>query len=289
MILSRRMYRWGDATLEQQRALSKSWIVRRCRFDGIYEDERPLQTLGRDIDSRRVRISVVLGGRVAAFVGDRSWVLEEGDAVVAAPLATLFMADVHSSTGFEVDWDAGSIDPFAEKIRLGSGLLSTAREAAEALRIGDAPAFTSAAHRLFDHLAAEGFTVPGRESLDSIDRRSQIGMSAIDAVLNDLDAKPQLVDLEARLGCSRWTLNRSLHQLNRTYGLCGLAGGTDWRAMRAFARLRVAGLLMTNPRATTRAIAESVGYRSPEAMCHAFANAGLPSPGAMRAERLRSL
>jgi AraC-like DNA-binding protein len=289
MILSRRSYRWGDATLEQQRALSPSWIVRRCRFEGIFEDERPLKTLGRDIDTTRVRMSIVLRGRVVAFVGNRSWELAEGQAIVAAPLSSLFMADVSSSIGVEVDWEGGFAEGFANRLRLSDGFLTTARDVAEALRTHDVPTFSQTAHRLFEYVAAEGLPIPDPDALDAIDHASQVGMSAVDAVLNELDQKPQLIDLEKRLGCSRWTLNRSLRQLNQTYGLCGLAGGTDWRAMRAFARLRVAGLLLTNPRATTRAIADTVGYRSPEAMCHAFSNAGLPSPGRLRAERLRSL
>jgi AraC-like DNA-binding protein len=289
MILSRRAYAWGGATLEQQRALSPSWIVRRCRFDGLFEDERPLRTLGRDIEPSRARLSVVLSGRIAAFVGGNAWELEEGDAVIAAPLGDLFIADVHSSTGFEVDWNAGSSSAFAVKVRLSAGLFASAREVADGLRLGDVSAFARAARGLFQRLSVEGFAPPDASPLASVDAPSQIGMSAIDAVLNDLDDKPQLIDLEARLGCSRWTLTRSFRRLNETYGLRGLAGATDWRAMRAFARLRVAGLLMSHARATTRGVADYVGFRSPDAMCHAFANAGLPSPGQLHAGRLRSL
>jgi AraC-like DNA-binding protein len=246
-------------------------------------------TLGRDVEPARARISLVLAGHVAVFARDQVFELEPGEAVIAAPLSDLCIADVRSSTGFELDWEAGTQGPFAVKLRLAAGLLETAHAVAENLRLGDVALLATSARKLFERLAAEGFTSPDTAALDSIDGPSQIGISAIDAVLNDLRVKPQLQDLEARLGCSRWTLQRSFHRLNRTYGLRGLAGATDWRAMRAFARLRVGGLLMSHPRAKTREVADYLGYRSPDAMCHAFANAGLPSPGQLRALRLRSL
>jgi AraC-like DNA-binding protein len=282
MIFSRRLHRWGDATLEQQRALAPTWVVRRCRFGGIFEDERPLRTLGRGTDATRTRMSVVLTGRIVAFVGDLSWELETGDAMVVSPLADLFIADLDSSTGFEIDWAAGPLPPFATRLRLSGEFLATAVGVAESLRVGDQGAFAAAARRLFERVTVEGLPPLDAEALDCVDQPSQLGLSALDAVLNDLVGKPQLSDLEQRLGCSRWTLMRSFRQLHDMYGLSGLSGGTDWRAMRAFTRLRVAGLLLTHPKATTRAIADSVGFRSPEAMCHAFANAGWPSPGSFR-------
>jgi hypothetical protein len=121
MILSRREYTWAGATLEQQRALSPSWIVRRCRFDGLFEDERPLKTLGRDIESSRARLSVILAGRTAAFAGENAWDLAEGDAVLVAPLGNLFIADVYSSTSFELDWEVGPSASFREEGRVRAG------------------------------------------------------------------------------------------------------------------------------------------------------------------------
>jgi AraC-like DNA-binding protein len=279
MILSRRRYQWGDASLEQQRALSPTWILRRCDFGEILEDERPLSVLGRDIETGRARLTVVLRGRTAAFVRGQSWELAAGDAIVAAPLGDLFNADVRPSTGFELDWDVDDARPFAVKLRLSSGLLAAARAVSEALRVEDARTIAVHAAALFARVAAEGLPAPDASALVTSDPTNQAAMNAVDAILNELREHPQLIDLEASLGCSRWTLTRRLHALHKTYALSGLGGATDWRSMRDFARLRVAGLLMSNPRATTRGIAEYVGYRSPEAMCHAFANAGLPSPG----------
>ena len=106
-------------------------------------------------------------------------------------------------------------------------------------------------------------------------------MSALEDALCSLGKSPQLVDLEAP-GRSRWTLTRTLHELYARYGLSGMGGATDWRSIRDFRRLRLAQVMMTHRRASTREIARFVGYGSPDAMCHAFAKAGFVSPGRMR-------
>src|SRR6202012_4403059 len=121
------------------------------------------------------------------------------------------------------------------------------------------------------------------------DAAGQRVIDALDGALSRLDLHPQSIDFEARLGCSRWTLTRLLHDVHTRYGVCGIGGGTDWRSVRDFARLQGARILSTHQGAPLGAIARSVGYRSPEAMCHAFANAGLPSPGQVRRAILSGL
>lgn len=44
----------------------------------------------------------------------------------------------------------------------------------------------------------------------------------------------------------------------------------------------IGALLMTSRRARTERVAELLGYGSAAAFCHAFAGAGLPSPGNVR-------
>ena len=52
--------------------------------------------------------------------------------------------------------------------------------------------------------------------------------------------------------------------------------------MRDFYRMIVGSILASNPDLTTRRLAPVLGYASPDALCHAFANAGLPSPGSVK-------
>ena len=103
--------------------------------------------------------------------------------------------------------------------------------------------------------------------------------AAIDRALCDLRAKPMLVDVEGSLG-------RSAAQTRRLIHSCGAqlpgSASTSWRAQRNLWRMYLGALLMTNPRGETDAVAKLLGYGSAVAFCHAFANAGLPSPGNIR-------
>ena len=62
------------------------------------------------------------------------------------------------------------------------------------------------------------------------------------------------------------------------YGL----NGSDWRTIRDRWRLNTALLAMSHPRARTESVATAVGYGSPNALCHAFREANIPSPGSIR-------
>ncbi len=291
MILSQTTYRWADASLERQRAIAPSWIIKRVRTRGLLDDERPLSTLGRETTSSRARLGILLQGQGAAFADNRAWPVATGDAIYMAPLATVYGVDITPSTWLEIDWDIAPQPPEIQRVAVGGRLVGAAREVAGRLSDPETPfvAIALSIRTLFDALGAEGFGPFDTRPLDGIDLPSQLALQAVDGVLADLQAQPQVVDLEARLSCSRWTLGRSIRGLSQKYGLSGVSGGTDWRSMRDFMRLRVAGIFMSHPQAATGVIARRVGYRSAEAMCHAFANAGLPSPGRLRSLRLASL
>jgi hypothetical protein len=95
-----------------------------------------------------------------------------------------------------------------------------------------------------------------------------------------------VISIEDRLGWSRRTVSRRAHELHARYGLSGL-DGASWRSVRDFYRVLV-GTIMAS-RIPTRALASVLGYASPDALCHAFANAGLPSPGTLRRPALTDL
>lgn len=102
---------------------------------------------------------------------------------------------------------------------------------------------------------------------------------AVDALLSNPRSMPAALDLQARI-------HRSPAQARRlvtTYAdVLRAQGATGWREMLHAWRLYVGATLMTAERATTEAVARALGYRSPAAFCHAFALAGMRSPGAIR-------
>jgi AraC-like DNA-binding protein len=108
--------------------------------------------------------------------------------------------------------------------------------------------------------------------------------SALCDVGTRLEANPMLVDMERRLDLSRRQVARSFQEMASTYGV----DYASWREMANLCRLRTAAALMTHPQARTAEVARAVGYSSVEALCHAFARAGLPSPGRIM-ERLDAL
>jgi transcriptional regulator GlxA family with amidase domain len=63
-----------------------------------------------------------------------------------------------------------------------------------------------------------------------------------------------------------------------------------WRGALHHMRLAHALRLISAPGATTELVARHTGFRSPTALCHAFAKGGLPSPGVLaRAARKDAL
>ena len=125
------------------------------------------------------------------------------------------------------------------------------------------------------------------EPLSAEDPSDQAWSSAIDAALSDLAGGPASADLERRVAKSRYTVSRRSREFHGKFGLTGLSG-PEWRSVRDFYRLLVGTIVMGHPDAGTREVAGLLGYRSAEAFCHAFANAGLPSPGRVR-DTLRQL
>jgi hypothetical protein len=105
--------------------------------------------------------------------------------------------------------------------------------------------------------------------------------AAVDSALSNLSAKPMALDVED-------VLERSPAQARRILARYGealrLQGARNWRDLRSIWRLYVGCALMTSKGATTEHVAALLGYGSPAAFCHAFANAGLPAPSDVRAK-----
>jgi hypothetical protein len=109
-------------------------------------------------------------------------------------------------------------------------------------------------------------------------RVARVG-AAIDGVLSRTGARPMVVDLTRALGCSERQARYLVGEYVEAYAL---QGATEWRTLVNVWTTYLAGLLMTANGATTEGVAGLLGYGSPNALCHALTNVGLPSPGELR-------
>jgi AraC-like DNA-binding protein len=103
--------------------------------------------------------------------------------------------------------------------------------------------------------------------------------AAVDRALSELHRNPMTPDLGRELGTSPAHTRRLLRQYGEALDL---PGAVTWRDLRNLWRLHVGALLMTADGSRTERVAAILGYGSSAAFCHAFAGAGLPSPGHVR-------
>lgn len=96
-------------------------------------------------------------------------------------------------------------------------------------------------------------------------------------------SRPMAVDLSTTLGCTERHALRLANDYFRTLHM----SVRTWREYVLGMRLGVATLAMSSPTARTEDVSSWLGFACPSALCHSFAAAGLPSPGAIR-DRLRA-
>lgn len=225
---------------------------------------------------------VVRSGRLASRLEARelAWTPSSGD----------YRARVeeHGVQALVVQWDpavfgrAGDTAPV--KAALGARdyerIHAVTRRIAEAGY--DARRASAAAADLFAVLRSLGFldtTAAAGDLLTPVDPHVVSAGAAIDRVLSAPCLAPAQLDIETAIARSPAHTRRLV---NRYAEALRLQGARGWRDLLGTWRLYLGTVLMTAPRATTEAIARLLGYGSPHAFCHAFANAGLPAPGELR-------
>lgn len=118
-----------------------------------------------------------------------------------------------------------------------------------------------------------------RLSRDDIARevslRDEVLQAAIGARLSRLVEHPAVEDVAASLRRDPRSVRRDVRSMSDRYAL----PWKDWRSALHAARFLGALQLLAAPGATTEIVARLTGFRAPTALCHAFAKAGLPSPG----------
>lgn len=275
--------------MDLDRVLTSTWIARRVRLCGVMQDEHLTRALGRGTRVGRSRLTVVVSGRLEASVAGRQYELGPGDFLLVPNVGDIQARGGNDET-FELDWDdAASIASTGigsvERGTLPAAAFEAARRLAATTHDG-ARALGDVLPEALGVLAAEGLPFDARGARHDvaeapIDPDDQRLLDAVDDTFSNLAGGPAVIELEQKLGWSRRTVSRRTHALHARYGLTGLEG-ESWRSVRDFYRLLVGSILVTHPRMTTRLLATTLGYSSPEALCHAFANADLPSPGSFR-------
>jgi AraC-like DNA-binding protein len=187
-----------------------------------------------------------------------------------------------------IEWDPQLLGTSVFKQSLSASLtvrtLAHVNEVSEKIALADAETthVPSAIADILARLRAEGLPFEPLEASDLVERTdpTMCRLSTVmGAALSRLSQNPASVDLELAFGASRRTIGRLVETFLHRYRL----NGSSWRPFRDRWRLVAAAVLMSGAGARTEEIARIVGYGSANAFCHAFAQAGLPSPGRVRA------
>lgn len=249
----------------------------------------------------RPRLDIVLRGDIRDRENGVTRFLRRGDFAIGRALESLYMrVEGEDMLSLSIEWNLGSLGTSAP-IGLPSGTLSASdlelvtvateqlianvprgcgdqRAAAEG---GDRHAVVGTIGRLVACLRSAGLPFDAWKARDLVAPVPAVLQRVADAVgrsLSSLASKPGAADLERELGVSRRRVADLVSDLAAKYGL----NGGDWRTIRDRWRLNTALLAMSHPRARTESVATAVGYGSPNALCHAFREANIPSPGSIR-------
>jgi AraC-like DNA-binding protein len=247
--------------------------------------DRATSFLGRVARPGRNTATFVLRGR-ARFeeVGRRGWLAADTFVVSdAARGGTEAYAGARNDV-LALEWNTHALDASHHGVfqidRLSDGDARALRKAhAQVLHEGRG---IEVVLRILEVLRAIGFplrhlTPRDLQADDADDRRSVAVQAACYAALSSLASHPAMEDVVSAVETNPRQVNRVLGALSRRYRL----PWSNWKGALHHVRLSHALRLLSAPGATTEAVARLTGYRSPTSLCHAFAKAGLPSPGVL--------
>jgi AraC-like DNA-binding protein len=289
MLLSHREVRFLDtgALYEVHAAVTTGFRVRVIAQKRVVADDALfLRSIEKDRSRKdRAMVSVILSGAALVRAGEHQRWANPGDVTMVRTNAVSARHEGDTFRALVIEWDEGTLGPRPrgfDVVQLGAGDLARAEE--DATRLTDASigtydaacavarlvALLRAASAPFVEVSPDALVEPVSEQTQSLSR-------AIDRALSTLEGQPMRVDLQEQTGFSDRHVSRLVSRLSERYG--DASGG--WGEMRKSWRLRAGVLGMSAPGATTESVAAAVGYSSPTALCRAFAEAGLPSPGSV--------
>lgn len=250
----------------------------------VCEDELFLPAMARVGHVSRPVLTVVLAGRARVRLAGcfERW-LEAGDVTLLPTKSVAMRQEGSPFRSIAVEWEPGTLGgtvssgvdcgrldaiAFARVARTATELESCNEPLRASLLLAEVVALLRAFGGPFDPVRAGDLIEPVTAPVVRLSR-------ALDAVLSSLERSPTMVDLDDVLELSARQINRAVAQFNERYGF----NASGWRDTRNRRRLLVGATMMTAPGAKTELVARAMGYASPTSFCHAFDDAGLPSPG----------
>jgi AraC-like DNA-binding protein len=225
-------------------------------------------------------VTVLLEGRGRLDEGGRRCSVEAGSLVLSDQRA----GGTEAYAGEVVRWLVLDWDPEvmgarfagpASITRLPPRLVQRLARAAERLAGLDG---ATASADIVDLLRAQGLAFERARGAD-LAAQSTAAERRLVHVVNErlalLAQHPAIDEVAGDLGVSVRHVHRSMAAAAQRHAM----PWTSWRAELHRSRILAALRLLSVPRASTEGVARFTGFRSASALCHAFDDAGLPSPG----------
>ncbi len=152
------------------------------------------------------------------------------------------------------------------------------RRLAESLAAEGPPLVREATLGALDALRAEGLPL-SREPHLALPTQDEMEVArAVEQVLLPLSRQPMATDLARALCvCERHAMRRVNAYFARYYRSL-----TTWRDYVRGMRVLLGTFFIAQPKATTESVSRLLGFSSPTSLCHAFRDADLPSPLAVK-------
>jgi hypothetical protein len=267
------------ASFHQDELRSSDLMVLRARFRGGRVDEslhRPCGTRSADWNLARIVLTGPLSG-VRSSAEARVGQMLLGPYVHGHPSRALTL----ESDWLDVLWRGHAAGARASTVAaLSPRSIERARALARALEGDDVIAAVSALDVLLADLSSLGLRVAAGERAGA--NGTGLFAHALWDCVMDLARQPMAVDLAETLGVSERHALRQTSGFLRRFHL----SASSWREFLQCLRVEMGTFFMSVPRARTEDVSRFLGFCSPTSFCHAFHDAGLPSPRAVQRELL---
>ncbi len=286
MLVSANRFAEAGAELHMHLCLEPSLSVvymtqRGLRYDGRFQPSCRARSRGR------VSLYLILSGELATSNGLEvstpalfrmpEDVLEGANGARSATLRLSGEPLVSIAMHLDPGRVPGPVGLLPERLPLSPEVERRAR--AYSVAIDGGVAADSALAPLLSSLVGDGLLLAHDEAPAPLARMyAEKIWSALSTRFAQLDTAPTITMLADLARVSPRTTDRLMKRFTDAYGL----PDEGLRELSLRWRLKLATLLLSNPRLSVRRVAERVGYRNAEALANALASEGLPSPSVYR-------